>query len=195
MAGDAAGGEAKVRLFVALDLPGAVVEALVAWRRPLLRAMDGLRPLAPEALHVTLSFLGWRAEAAVAPLSALVEACTAGLGGVPGLALGEPLWLPRGRPRVLAVALEDRHGALGALQERLVGRLAADGWQERESRGYLPHVTVARSRERGGMRVPRGAVPPPLPALAFDGAAVTLYRSHLARAGASYEPLFVRRLA
>jgi hypothetical protein len=43
--------------------------------------------------------------------------------------------------------------------------------------------------------MPRDVVLPPLPALAFDGAAVTLYRSRLERAGARYEPLSVRRLA
>jgi len=189
--------EAKARLFVALDLPAAVVDALVAWRTPLLRARDReLRPVAPEALHATLAFIGWKPEAAIAPLGELVSECAVGVGAaVGGLALGAPLWLPRRRPRVLAVALEDRHGALGALQGRLVERLAAGGWHEPDARPYLPHVTVARSREREGARVPRDAVLPAPPPLAFDGAAVVLYRSRLAREGARYEPLSVSRLA
>jgi RNA 2',3'-cyclic 3'-phosphodiesterase len=181
----------KVRLFIALDLPAPVVEALVAWRAPLLREVDALRPVAPVALHATLCFLGWRAAEAVAPLAALVQESVAG--GVAGLALGEPLWLPRARPRVLAVALEDRHGRLGALQSGLVQRLVAGGWHEPEARPYLPHVTVVRVRAKAS--VPRGTELPPLPALAFEGAAVVLYRSLLGRDGARYEPLFVRRLA
>jgi 2'-5' RNA ligase len=187
---------AKARLFVALDLPQSVVQALVAWRTPLiLRAgPPGLRPVAPEALHVTLVFLGWKPEEAITPLGELVDGCTAGIGGVAGLALGEPLWLPRRGPRVLAVALEDRHGMLGELQARLAERLAADGWHEPEARPYLPHVTVARVGGREGIRVPRGAMPPAPPPLVFDGAAVTLYRSRLDPGGARYEPLFVRRL-
>ena len=94
-------------------------------------------------------------------------------------------------PRVLAVALEDRHGALGALQERVVERLAAAGRHDPEARPYLPHVTVARVRSgtRPGDAL---AAPPPL---AFDGAAVTLYRSRLQPSGARYEPLSVSRLA
>ncbi|HEV7775193.1 MAG TPA: RNA 2',3'-cyclic phosphodiesterase [Conexibacter sp.] len=184
------------RLFVAFDLPGAVVEELVAWRAPLLRERDDLRAVVPEALHVTLCFLGTKPEEAIAPLAALVEACAAGAGGVPGLAFGGPLWLPRRRPRVLAVALDDRHGQLGALQEQLVERLTADGWHDPEARGgrdYLPHVTVARVR--GHDAVPRaGALPAP-PAVVFDGAALTLYRSHLHPDGARYEPLSVSRLA
>lgn len=184
---------AKVRLFVALDLPAPVVAALVAWRAPLVRDREALRAVAPEALHVTLAFLGWKPAEAVAQLASLVDACTAGAGGVAGLALGEPLWLPSRRPRVFAVALEDRHGELGALQARLVERLAADGWHEPEARPYLPHVTLARTRER--IHVPREATLPHPEPLAFDGAAVTLYRSRLDPGGARYEPLFVRRLA
>jgi RNA 2',3'-cyclic 3'-phosphodiesterase len=184
----------SARLFVALDLPDAVVEALATWRAPLLRGSDELRAVAPEALHVTLCFLGAKPEAAIAPLAELVQECAAGAaGGVAGLAFGEPLWLPRRRPRVLAVALEDRHGELAALQARLVERLAEDGWHDPETRPYLPHVTVARVR---GGKAPQGArAPAAPPAFVFDGAAVVLYRSRLSQAGARYEPLSVRRLA
>lgn len=182
---------AKARLFVALELPEPVRAALAAWRAPLLRELPALRAVAPEALHVTLCFLGWREEAAIAPIAAIVGRCAGASGGV-GLALGEPLWLPPRRPRVLALGLEDRHGRLDALQAELAGQLAEGGWYEPEPRPYLPHVTLARVR--AGEPVSRAAPAPP-PALAFDGAAVVLYRSRLERAGARYEPLFAGRLA
>jgi RNA 2',3'-cyclic 3'-phosphodiesterase len=170
------------------------VEALVAWRAPLVRELPSLRAMAPEALHATLCFLGALPEAAIAPLAALVQGCAAGSGGVAGLALGEPLWLPRRRPRVLAVALEDPQGQLAALHERLADELAAGGWYERETRPYLPHVSVARVRDRSGGPAVAAALPAP-PPLAFDGAALTLYRSRLHPAGARYEPLSLSRLA
>lgn len=179
----------NARLFVALDLPEPIVDALVAWRAPLLDEVDALRPVPRASLHVTLAFLGWQEEASIASLAALVESC---VGGAAGLALGEPLWLPRRRPRVLAVALEDRHGQLGALQEQLVEQLVAGGWYLREARPYLPHVTLARVRD--GVAVPTPALPAPT-VPPFEGAAIVLYRSHLASAGARYVPLAVRRLA
>jgi RNA 2',3'-cyclic 3'-phosphodiesterase len=172
----------KARLFIALDLPAPVVEALVAWRDAALDGRRELRPIAPEALHVTLCFLGWREEAAVAPLGALVEDCA---GPVGGLALGTPLWLPRSRPRVLAVALEDPHGELLALQERVVRMLVDGGWYEPEARPFLPHVTVARVRKDARLRAEPLTAPAPL---AFAGAALTLYRSQLERSGARYAP-------
>jgi RNA 2',3'-cyclic 3'-phosphodiesterase len=185
---------AAARLFVALELPAGVVEALIAWQVPLLReGGDALRPVAPEALHVTLCFLGWQPEAAIAPLGELVEGCAGpragagGLGSASGLALGEPLWLPRRRPRVLAIAVDDRHGELGTLQQGLVERLVTDGWYDPETRPYLPHVTVARVR--GESRSLAGTTLPAAPELVFDGVALTLYRSRLDSAGARYERL------
>lgn len=180
----------NARLFVALDLPKPIVDALVAWRAPLVRELDALRAVPSASVHVTLAFLGWQAEESIVPLARLVEELTAA--GVAGLALGEPLWLPRRRPRVLAVALEDRHGQLAALQAQLVEQLVTGGWHEPEARPYLPHVTVARVRGGAAMRT-RELTPPP--ALAFDGAAIVLYRSRLSPEGARYEPLALHRLA
>lgn len=184
---------AAARLFVALELPPPAVAALVAWRDRALAqpgARDALRAVRRESLHVTLCFLGSLDERAVAPLAAAVAEEAARAGAVGGLALGAPLWLPRRRPRALALALTDHAGALGRLQASLAERLADHGWYERERRPYLPHVTVARVR--AGQRPPRVALPPD-PRAAFAGAAVTLYRSHLAPSGARYEPL-ARRL-
>lgn len=206
----AAGSSA--RLFVALDLPAEVREALVAWRAPLLAAAEGgLRAVDPAALHVTLCFLGALPLAAVEPVGEAVvgavggaapDGGVAGAGGGPrgGGARGPPvgglspdggLWLPRRRPRVLTVALGDGAGALAALQAAVAEALAAGGWFTPERRPFLPHVTVARVRERRPAAAAALArLPlPPVPARAFAGVAVTLYRSHLGGGPARYEPL------
>jgi 2'-5' RNA ligase len=183
---------AAARLFVALDLPPDAVAALLAWREPLLREHDALRPVRRESLHVTLCFLGSLDEAAITPLSTLVASAAGEARAVPGLAFAAPLWLPRRRPRVLAAGIADRDGALGRLQAALAASLADDGWHEPEARPYLPHVTVARVR---GAAPPRAASLPPEPQLAFAGAAVTLYRSLLHPSGARYEPLRRHALA
>jgi RNA 2',3'-cyclic 3'-phosphodiesterase len=184
------GAEATARLFFALDLPDGARDALVAWRGALLARETALRPVPAAALHVTLCFLGERPAEAIEPLGELVARCAA---PVEGLALGAPLWLPRRRPRLLAVALDDRHGELGALQERLMDALVAGGWAQPETRPYLPHVTVARVR-RGEAPRAGGELEPPTPC-AFGGAAVALYRSHLGRGPARYEALRRAELA
>lgn len=176
------GGGEKARLFVALALPDAVRAALLDWRRGPLALQDGLRPVAAEGLHVTLCFLGARP---VGDVEAIADHVRAAAGPAPALALREPRWLPPRRPRVLTVELEE-DGELTALQARLGLALADAGMWKPEKRPFLAHVTVARVRT--GVKVPPTALAPP-DALAFAGEDVVLYRSRLARAGATYEPL------
>src|SRR5579875_255564 len=177
-------GERPLRLFIALELPAAVRRALVAWRTRALGDRFALRPLDADALHLTLCFLGWRPAAALEPIGALLSQ----LASEPAaeLALGGARWLPPRRPRVLAVEVVDPQGRLAAIQAALSQSLSAAGWYETERRPYLAHVTVARVGR--WVRVPAGPLPAP-PPLAFRGARIVLYRSHLARGGARYEPL------
>ena len=51
-------------MFVALDLPEPARDRLVDWRDAILDGRRDVRPVRPEALHVTLVFLGWQDEAA-----------------------------------------------------------------------------------------------------------------------------------
>ena len=174
----------KIRLFVAAELPRPAVEALVDWRP----RHDALRLIAPEALHVTLAFLGWREEEDVTAITAVVEGAAR---PVTQLSLGEAVWLPRRRPRVLAVELGDADDALAAVQGE-VSRGLQDGigWTP-ERRPFLAHVTVARVRARG--RLPDAGTPPGLGP--FAAQALTLFQSHLSPGGARYEPLARASLA
>ena len=60
----------RARMFVALDLPDAARTELAAWRDELVAGRDDLRPVRPEALHVTLVFLGWQDETAAEAMAA-----------------------------------------------------------------------------------------------------------------------------
>ena len=180
------GEDARLRLFVALELPAAVREALVGWRTEALRGLDGLRPLAPEHLHVTLCFLGWQERASVDAISAACAAAAAAAKNPGELEAGAAVWLPPRRPRVLAMDLTDAGGRVAALQAALSAELESGGWYESEKRPFRPHVTVARVGR--GARPPRGRLPP-VPPTRFSASALTLYRSRLSPAGARYEAL------
>jgi 2'-5' RNA ligase len=177
----------RLRLFVALDLPAAAVDALARFRNA---AADAAvwRPLDPAAFHVTLAFLGHRPEGDVASVGEVL----AGLAprDPPALALGDGLLLPPRRARVLTVALVDE-GALGELQAEVSAGLEAAGVYAPEARPFRPHVTVARLRP--GARAPRAIDASPEP-LAFHAGEVVLYRSRPLRGGAEYDPLVTRRL-
>lgn len=135
-------------------------------------------------MHVTLCFLGAQPADAAAAIAAACQSVATW--GAPTLWLDAPVWLPRRRPRVLAVALSDPEGELRAVQSTLSGALVAGGWFVPESRPFYPHVTVARVRVHA--RVKPHALEPPEP-LELRAERITLFRSQTRPDGARYEAL------
>jgi RNA 2',3'-cyclic 3'-phosphodiesterase len=203
----------RARLFVALELPDPVRDALLAWRQSALGDDQAWRPVAPTAMHVTLCFLG---DQRVEEIGAIAQACAAGLCdreistleadrdiptaaapvlslAAPVLSLAAPLLLGPRRARVLAIAVEDFRQALAVIQRRLAQCLAAGGWYEPESRPFRAHVTVARARR--GSRVPAAPAYPAPPSVSFEATTISLLRSRLGGQGARYERLAAVNLA
>lgn len=171
----------RARLFVALDLPADAREALVGWRRAL--EHPDLRLVAPEALHVTLVFLGHLDVGEIPRIAELIDPPAV---RVPVLTATGVKAVPPRRPRLFALDLADEDGRAGAIQAAVSSALADAGLYEPEERPFWPHVTLARVRK--GAHVRRIDVPAP-PADAWPAEAMTLYRSRLSSRGARYEPL------
>jgi 2'-5' RNA ligase len=91
----------RARLFVALDLPQDVRTGVVDWQQTAL-ADPALRVVRPEALHITLVFLGYQAEKDV---KAIAKAAFATDAEAPAVELlTEPVGVPPGkRPRLIAL--------------------------------------------------------------------------------------------
>jgi 2'-5' RNA ligase len=181
----------RARLFVALDLPDPVREGLSAWQRAEIEPLPMLRTLRPEALHVTLAFLGYHPSKRVERIGEILAQHG---GDAPLLRfLPEPAPVPKGRPRLFAAAAESEDTV--ALQARVEDALVAARLYEPEKRPFWPHVTVARVRpERRGSRkparvdVPPGRLPDHL-LEPFGAVRLRLYRSILRPQGAEYVPL------
>jgi RNA 2',3'-cyclic 3'-phosphodiesterase len=161
-----------VRLFVALELPPPVAQALVEWAP----RDEALRSVPLESIHVTMAFLGERPESDVDAITAAMQAVRRPAGEA---RLARATWLPPRRARVLAVELDAPD--VVALQADLS---AALDWTP-EKRPFLAHVTVARVRS--GRKAPRAALPPLPEAGAFRPGPLTLFRSLLSPRGAHYE--------
>jgi 2'-5' RNA ligase len=171
---------ARLRLFVACDLPRDVEHAVAAWQGDELAPHEGLRVM--PALHLTLAFLGDLDASRVPDLERVL--------GAVGWSraecrLKEPLFLPaQGKRRVVALELDDPSGTLRRLQAEVSSGLAAEGLYVPEKRPWLPHVTVARFRRPGHpfslQNVNIGA---------FGVVRMVLYSSHLERAGAVHTPV------
>jgi 2'-5' RNA ligase len=173
------------RLFVALDLPEAVRGHLLGWGARALSDIPGARLQRPEAMHVTLCFLGGQPAGEVKAIAEAMRVAV-GIRPEPEMAVRAPVWLPRRRPRVAAVELIDDTGELAALQASLATALARGGWYEPERRRFLAHVTVARIGRNGPREPSKLPAPPAVPVIAPS---VSLYRSHTGAGGARYEPL------
>jgi 2'-5' RNA ligase len=128
------------RLFISLELPASVTQRL-AELDPHLR---GVRWLAPEQMHLTLSFLGDVspdvAEALRKNLSAIEWKAfflpLSGLGTFPG----------KGRPNILWIGVGTGHPHLFQLHKR-VQEAAIRAGLEPDLRSFHPHVTLARCRD------------------------------------------------
>ncbi|MQA74362.1 MAG: RNA 2',3'-cyclic phosphodiesterase [Solirubrobacterales bacterium] len=188
----------RARLFVALDLPASVRDGLVDWQRAAL-ADPVLRAMKPEALHVTLCFLGYRPERSIDEIAGILAEIEA---RPVELALGaEPVPIPGGRPRLYAIGATG--AAAGELQAELAEALSAVRLYEPEKRPFWPHLTVARVRserrppgpgERRGKGRPRRVSKSParLPrklTSPFGAVRMALYRSNLKPEGAEYVSL------
>lgn len=177
-----AAAKKDLRLFVALDPPGRVCDEVEAWARQTSGLHREMRAVPAANCHITLAFLGSCGESALAAIEAALESAGS---GVRELSLGAPVWLPRKRPRALALEVHDGLGELESCHSRLAAALdEAIGW--RPERRFRPHLTAARM-SRG--LSPREVTLPVSPMQDFDGEAVTLYRSQLLAEGARYEAL------
>jgi RNA 2',3'-cyclic 3'-phosphodiesterase len=162
---------------------------LAAWRDQLVAGRDDLRPVAEEALHVTLAFLGYRPEQEAA---AVAEAMNSAAGEAPLLEPAEIVPVPPRRPRLFALDLDDADGACARLQQAVSDALEAGRFYKPEKRPFWPHVTLARVK-RNLRADPLPAEVPPLEP--FRAPQITLYRSTLRPQGAKYDPLATTALS
>ena len=174
-----------MRLFVAVDVPDDVRDALAAAVEPFRDSMPGARWTPPENWHVTLKFLG---IAPAAELEGIVEAVreaaaehTAFRARVEGVGA-----FPSARKtRVVWAGITDRHGELAALA-RSVDRELEFGFPK-EERPFSGHLTLARLKQQAALPAELGALD--VTSRPFRVGAVRLYRSHLQRPAARYEVL------
>ena len=175
----------RLRLFLAVDVPSDVRDAVATVSRNLEERIPGARWAPPQNWHVTMKFLGsvdaqgrdWIAEAArqAASRIAAFETRVDGLGAFPS---------PR-RARVLWAGLTDESGGFERLATALDSALATRFAPE--DRAFTAHLTLARLRQPSAL--PDDVLGVDLRSRGFQIDRLTLYRSQLGRPHPRYEPL------
>lgn len=134
----------RIRCFLAVDITDtSIIEKLVATASELLETGSDLRPVSPENLHVTVRFLGDADPGMVTAVEAALDELHAasfqvGLSGV-GF-FRDPTYI-----NVIWVGIRTGAAELGAIYDMLEPKLERAGFR-RDSRGFSPHLTIARVR-------------------------------------------------
>jgi len=186
----------EIRSFIAIELPEEARSGLGKLRNELERVEHAfVKWVNPEGIHLTLKFLGSIPFKQVAEVGEAMEGATrgispfhleiSGLGAFPNLK----------QPRVLWVGISGELDKLLGLQRNIDSALSPLGFTK-EKRPFVPHLTLARIRERAspGERRTFGDL---VVSTIFEDKyhiavdAISLMRSQLTPAGAIYTRLSV----
>jgi len=131
-----------MRLFIAVNFPAAVRDAIYADAEPLRAATTAVRWVSAAALHVTLKFLGEQDESLVTPLRDVLESVVPNHAAISARTTDIGAFPNFRHPRVVWV---------GMTSERPLQALAADIDQAltplgiaREARAFQAHLTFGR---------------------------------------------------
>lgn len=172
----------KARIFVAVPMPD-VARIVLADRLGRVGIPGSVVP--PQNWHLTLRFLGWTDDVAFDRLLAALD--DSDLGAPFDIGLGEMGAFPRPRSAtVIWLAVSKGQSRLEELADEAEEAAQSAGFNS-EDRPFRAHLTL--SRVRPPHDVSRLVESFPRADIGWRCESVVVYRSHLGRGGARYEPL------
>ncbi len=179
-----------MRCFVAIELPEQVKRSLARLQEEFAHLGRAVRWVRPEAMHLTLKFLG---EVPDNRLTAICQAVTN------AASVCEPFefavrsagcFPPRGGVRVVWAGVDEPTGLLADCQQRCEEAFAELGF-DKESRPYVPHLTLGRVKDvrRTGNLREGVADRADFEAGIVSVEQLVLFESRLSPQGAQYTPL------
>ena len=175
-----------MRVFIAVDLPNEIREALSDLQRELRPLTNTVRWVAPDSIHITLKFLGEIPEKRIEDIDAELTGLSwksftvtvHGVGFFPGTR----------SPRIVWAGMEAP--TMEGLAEQLDIRMERLGF-DKEKRAFRPHITLARAKNTRieSSLVTAAAQFEERNFGSFTVDRVFLFRSTLKASGAVYEKL------
>ena len=175
-----------MRVFIAVDLPNEIREALSDLQRELRPLTNTVRWVAPDSIHITLKFLGEIPEKRIEDIDAELTGLSwkpftvtvHGVGFFPGTR----------SPRIFWAGMEAP--TMEGLSEQLDIRMERLGF-DKEKRAFRPHITLARAKNTRieSSLVTAAAQFEERNFGSFTVDRVFLFRSTLKASGAVYEKL------
>jgi 2'-5' RNA ligase len=180
----------KIRAFIAISLPEAVLQAIAKAQETLKGSGLKIRWVRKEGMHLTLKFLGDIGVDDVDRIHAAIERATKSSSPFALRGEGVGVFPDLRRPRVVWVGVTEDVETLRALQRDLESELNELGFPK-EKRSFKGHLTVGRVKGR----LDRTKLSEALEALtefrteSFTAQSVVLFQSDLRPHGAVYSRL------
>ena len=182
---------AQLRTFIAIELPEEIQRGLERVQRKLSRLIGAglkVRWTRPEAIHLTLKFLGDIRRETIHEVGAFMRESVRGIPPFELTVEGLGSFPPTGRPRILWVGVTGEVEPLSVLAGRLeegARQIGAKG----EDRRYVPHLTLGRVKSAPpGFAESLAAVKKPILGT-FQADGLTLFMSELTPKGSAYTVL------
>jgi RNA 2',3'-cyclic 3'-phosphodiesterase len=182
---------ARVRSFIAVDVGDEVRRKAAALQQQLARTGANVKWVAPDAMHLTLLFLGELDDRDILPVCRAVEKVAATEPGFPLRVSGVGAFPNTRRPKVVWGGVTDGAEPLRRLYTALEAKLLDLGVYRKEERDYTPHLTLGRVKnEADGFAL----APELTKLLAWDGGRamvneVLVFSSELRRDGPEHTVL------
>jgi RNA 2',3'-cyclic 3'-phosphodiesterase len=130
-----------MRVFIAVELPNEIREALSAVQRDLRHLTNTVRWVAADSIHITLKFIGEIPDKRIEDIDTALTGLTWKAFTVTVRSVG---FFPGTRsPRVFWAGMEAP--TMPGLAEQLDARLERSGF-DKEKRAFRPHITLARAK-------------------------------------------------
>jgi RNA 2',3'-cyclic 3'-phosphodiesterase len=185
-----------MRLFVALEIPSETRDALAALIEQLRIKCPSARWVRPDAMHITLKFIGHTADENLAPISAALAKIRSPL-PIDMQFRGLGFFPDERRPSVFWCGVEASANAAAVAAD--LDRALTPLGIEPEKRPFTPHLTLARFKEGNGRGTAAIANAAREMQAKHFGSLLTsefhLFQSKLTRSGAEYTLLQTFRFA
>ena len=142
---------AKIRTFIALELPPELKLALASLQGNLRSRTDCVRWVKPEHIHLTLKFLGPTEEGLVEPVGRILANLAQGVSPFRTQIAGLGAFPNSRNPKVIWIGMPGEQAILLKFQQQLEDALAPVGFAK-EKRSFAPHLTLGRIKEGKGKK-------------------------------------------
>jgi 2'-5' RNA ligase len=135
---------ARIRTFLGIDVGEAIRDRLVALQEELAAFASDVKWVEPENLHITLLFLGEVEQKEVLEICRVAQMAVAELPLFTITIEGAGCFPNPRRPRTLWVGVGQGEEEVKQLHDAIETPLLDMGCYRRETRAYVPHVTLGR---------------------------------------------------